>query len=63
MPYKISAVFHNASNYYYYFIIKGLANKFEGQFQSIGKNTQKFKTFSVPIEKKNQKVDRDVKIL
>ena len=50
--------FHNGSNYRYLFIIKQLANKFEGQFECLGKITEKYKTFSVPI-KKVLKIDKD----
>ena len=51
MPNKIPAVFHNGSNYDYLFIIKELAKEFEGQFECNGENSEKYKTFSVPIEK------------
>ena len=37
MPNEISVVFHNGSNYDYRFIIKELANEFEGQFKCLGK--------------------------
>ena len=53
------AVFHNGSNCDYHFIIKELANEFEGQFECLGENTEKFKTFSVPIEKEVTKIDKD----
>ena len=51
MPNEILVVFHNGSNYDYNFIIKELANEFEGQFESLGENTDKYKSFSIPIEK------------
>ena len=51
VPNEIPVVFHNGSNYDYYFIIKELVNKFEGQFKYLGENTEKYKTFSVQIEK------------
>ena len=41
MPNKILANFHNGSNCGYHFIIKGLSNKFERQFECLGKNTEK----------------------
>ena len=34
--------FHNAPKYNYHFIIKGLSNEFEGQFEKIEKNREKF---------------------
>ena len=44
-------VFHNGSNYDYHFIIKNPAKKTEGEFNCIGENTEKDKTFSAPIKK------------
>ena len=49
--YEIPVVFHNGSNYDYHSIIKELANKFEEKFECLGESTEKYKTFSVPIEK------------
>ena len=60
LPNKIPAVFHNGSNNDYHFIIKELVNGFEGQFESIGKNTEEYKTFSVPIETEVINIDKDV---
>ena len=51
MPNEIPVVFHNSSNYDYHFIIKELAKEFEGQFKCLGEITEKYKTFSVLIEK------------
>ena len=59
MPIEIPVVFHNASNYDYYFIIKELSNKFEKKIECLGKNTEKYKTFSVPIEKEIIKIDKN----
>ena len=46
MNYKISknilVVFHNGSTCYYHFIIKELAKEFEGQFECLGENTEKY---------------------
>ena len=56
LPYKIPVVFHNTSNYDYHFIIKELANEFKGQFECLGENTEKYKTFSVTTETKLQKL-------
>ena len=41
MPNEITVVFHSVSNYDNHFIIKELANEFEGQFECLGKNTEK----------------------
>ena len=54
MTNEIRVVFHNGSNYGYHFIIKELANEFEGQFEYLEKNTEKYKTFAVPTEKELQ---------
>ena len=59
VPNEILVAFHNGSNYDYHFTIKELANKFEGQFQCIGENKEKYKTFSVPIKKGIIEIDKD----
>ena len=59
MPNEILEVFHHSSNYDYHFIIKKLAKKFEGKFECLGENTEKYKTYSIPIEKEVIKVDED----
>ena len=51
VPKEIPVVIHNGSTYDYDFIIKQLAEEFEGQFDCIGENTEKYITFSVPIKK------------
>ena len=56
---EIHVDFHNGSNYDYHFIIKELANELEGQFECLGENTEKYKTFSIPIEKEVTKINRD----
>ena len=37
------------------FIIRELAEEFKDQFECLGENTEKYITFSVPIEKENDK--------
>ena len=59
MPHETPVVFHNGSNYGYDFIIKELANEFEGKFECVGENMEKYKTFSVLIEKEITKIDKD----
>ena len=49
MPNEIPVVFHKGSIYDYHFIIKELANESEGQFECLGKNTEKYKSFSVLV--------------
>ena len=48
---EIPVAFHNGSTHDYHFIIKKLAEEFEGQFECLGKNTEKYITFSVPVKK------------
>ena len=59
VPNEIPVLFHNGSNVDYHFIIRELANKFEVQFECVGENTDKYKTFSFPIEKAVIKIDKD----
>ena len=63
VPKEIPIVFHNGSTYDYHFIIKKLAEEFKGEFECLGENTEKYITFSVPIEKEvvNGKKDNDSK--
>ena len=48
---EIPVVFHNGSAYDYHFIIKQLPREFKGYFHCLGENTEKYITFSVPVEK------------
>ena len=41
IPKQIPAVFHNGSTYDYHFIIKALAEKFEGEFECLA--TEKYR--------------------
>ena len=50
IPKEIPVVFHNGSTYDYHFIIKDLAEEFEGEFECLGENTEKYITFSGPIK-------------
>ena len=56
---KIFLAFHNESNYDYHFIMKVLANEFKGKLECLEENAEKYKTFSVPLEKEIQKTDKD----
>ena len=58
-PKEIPVVFHNGSTYDYHFIIKELAEAFEGEFECLGENTERYITFSVPIKKEVTKIDKD----
>ena len=52
VPKEIPVVFHNGSTYDYHFIIKELVKEFDGNFDCLGENTEKYITFSVPLKKK-----------
>ena len=59
IPKNIPVIFDNGSTYDYHFIIKELACEFDGNFECLGENTEKYITFSVPIKKKidNKNID------
>ena len=52
------------STYDYHFIIKEFACEFDGNFECLGENTEKYITFSVPIKKRidNKNIDITYKI-
>ena len=56
---EIAVVFHNQSNCDYHFIIKELAKEFEGKFTCLGENTEKCKTFVVPIKKEVKRIGKN----
>ena len=49
----IPVIFHNDSSYDCHFIIKGLAEEFDGDFDFLGENKEKYIAFSVPIKKES----------
>ena len=54
VPREIPVKFHNGSKYDYHFIIKELPKDFSGEeFESLGENTEKYISFSVPIKKEH----------
>ena len=59
IPKEIPVAFHNDSTYDYHFIIKELAEEFEGEVKCLGENTEKYITFSVPIKKETTKKDKN----
>ena len=50
VPKQILVVFHNGSNYDYYFIITELAKEFQKQFTCLGKNIEKYIAYAALIE-------------
>ena len=57
---EIPIVFHNGSIYDHHFIIKELVKEFEGNFECLGENTEKYITFSVPVKKKIENKDLEI---
>ena len=49
------------SHYDYHFIIKEIAEEFRGQFNCSGEHTEKYITFSVPVEKDVTRIDKNGK--
>ena len=45
IPKEIPIAFYNGSTYDYHFIIKELVKEFEGKFECLGENTEKYITF------------------
>ena len=60
---KIAIAFHNGSNFDYHFIIKELAEEFKKQITCLGENTEKYLTFTVPLENRVTKIDKNEKKL
>ena len=60
IPKEIPIVFHNGSTYDYHFIIKELVKEFDGNFECLGENTEKYIIFSVPIKKKIENKDIEI---
>ena len=57
---EIPVVFHNGSTYDYHFIIKELVKEFKCNFECLGENTEKYRTFSLPIKKKIENKDLEI---
>ena len=62
IPKEIPIVFHNGSKYDYHFIIKELVKEFDGNFECLGENTEKYITFSASLEKKINNKDKIIEI-
>ena len=52
---------HSICKYEYHFIIKELAEESKKQFICLGENTEKYITFTVPIEKEVKRTDKKEK--
>ena len=62
IPKEILVVFHNGSTYDYHFTIKKLVKEFDGKFECLGENTEKYITFSVTLKKKIKNFEITCKI-
>ena len=62
IPKEIPIVFHNGSTYDYHFIIKELVKEFDGNFECLGENTEKYIMFSVPIKKEIKNKNKIIEI-
>ena len=64
IPKEIPIVFHNGSTYDHHFKMEELVKEFEGNFECLGENTEKYITFSVPLKKKieNKNIEITYKI-
>ena len=62
IPKEIPIVFHNGSTYDYHFIIKELVKEFDGNFECLRENTEKYITFSVPIKKEIKNKNKIIEI-
>ena len=62
IPKEIPIVFHNGATYDYHFIIKELVKEFDGNFECLGENTEKYIMFSVPIKKEIENKNKIIEI-
>ena len=62
IPKEIPIGFHNGSTYDYHFIIKELIKEFEGNFECLGENTEKYITFSTPLKKEIKNNNKIIEI-
>ena len=62
IPKEIPVVFHDGFTYDYHFIIKELVKQFDGNFECLGENTEKYITFSVPLKKEIKNKNKIIEI-
>ena len=62
IPKETPIVFHNGSTYDYHFIIKELVKEFDGNFECLGENTEKYITFLVPLKKEIKNKNKTIEI-
>ena len=56
---EIVLFFNNGCNYDDHFIIKELAERLKGKFTCLGENSEKYITFSDPVEKEVTRIDKN----
>ena len=61
VPKNIPVAFHNGSSYDNHFVIKQLAKDFNGYFNCISENTEKYNSFSVTVLKERDTVNKNKK--
>ena len=59
VPRKNLIAFYKRYNNDYHFVIQELAEELKKQITCSGKNTEKYITFTVPIEKEVRRIDKD----
>ena len=62
IPKEIPIVLHNGSTYDYHFIIKELVKEFDGNFECLAENIEKYIKFSVPIKKEIKNKNKIIEI-
>ena len=62
IPKEIPIVFHNGSTCDYHFKIKELVKEFDGNFECLGENTEKYIMFSVPIKKEIKNKNKVIEV-
>ena len=62
IPKEIPIVFHNGCTYDYHFTIKELVKEVDGNFECLGENTEKYITFSVPLNKEIKNKNKIIEI-
>ena len=59
VPKTIPITFHNESNYDYHFIKNELAEELNKQFTCLGENTEKYISFTPPIEEEVTRIGKN----
>ena len=60
VPHEILVKIHNGQKYDYHFIVKELVEEFKGEFECLDENTEKYISFSVPIKKEHDDINKTI---